>query len=255
MFGHRKLLHHYIYASSVEYLQTANEFEAGSLKRLEYSAMAKNQLNYLSQVKQLYVEMFDSFRNEGVSDAEVNELKTDFFSQFNSSEFASKMTEAEILHAESKYEECAQIYEDLLNKLGSDPHNYKCTILNDVAHTYFALKDYEKTIDVANKGLSIPYLSNCTEANSKAIFTRKLFTLISKSLFHLERYDEAIVMMEKVIDINRSYDTVYDNLIKIYIAKGDIDNAKNVIQKAIFYETPWKDDTSKKHLDWLAQFT
>ena len=106
--------------------------------------------------------------------------------------------------------------------------------------------------------LNLPYLTNTVGArvgDSKAVFTRKLSTLISKCFYHLERYDEAVIGFERVIDINRTFDNTYDMLIQIYIAKGDIEKAKNVIHKAMCYETPWNDHVRQKHLDTLAQFS
>ena len=69
----------------------------------------------------------------------------------------------------------------------------------------------------------------------------------SRALYELRKYDEAIEYGKLAIELNRSLPGVHKYVALSQKAKGDIDEAKQTMSRAILYEKYWDKDNIQKN--------
>lgn len=77
---------------------------------------------------------------------------------------------------------------------------------------------------------------------------RKIFSGLSRCLYHLKDYKRAIDAAEAAFSMNRHFPGVHRLIALPLLAQGKIDEAKETIGRAILYEAPWDDDAIDSNL-------
>ena len=75
----------------------------------------------------------------------------------------------------------------------------------------------------------------------------------SRALYEIGKYDEAIEIGNAAMESIRSYPGVHKYIALSHKAKGDIDEAKKTISKAILYEEHWNKDNLQKNKELLRE--
>ena len=76
---------------------------------------------------------------------------------------------------------------------------------------------------------------------------------LSRALFELHKYEEAIEFGNTAILLNRSCDGVHRYVALSQKALGDIDEAKKTMSRAILYEEHWEKDNMQKNKELLRE--
>lgn len=131
----------------------------------------------------------------------------------------SKIEEGIQLHDEGKFREAIEIYEEILKE---NPDNIFA--LHELAYSYFAIQEYEKSTTIAMKG---------TEYFSDVL--AQFYVLAGNGFDEQGKVDEAIELYQKAIEIQPLNYLTYYNLSIALMNKGNIEEAKINLLKALKY--------------------
>lgn len=75
---------------------------------------------------------------------------------------------------------------------------------------------------------------------------REIFMGFSRCFYEEGAYDEAISLGEGAIEMNRHFPGVHKYVALAYRAKGCLEEARNVMSRAVLYETPWDENNMEE---------
>ena len=261
----RPALHHYIYASAADFLRRAKELEKGSPERAEMCEMTKTQLAYLPSVRQLFLELFESFRalpGAGVDDADIDQMIVSFQSQYNSVDIVSQMTQGEVHMCEGDFARATHVLERLLTTSSSRAiervvPKSRGSLHLLLAEALFETGDYEKAQRYAQEAAVAEgsgFDDMGREIHESAVNQRKIMHVLGKCSYHLGELDKAVEILELSLHTNRYYEDIYQDLAKCYEALNEMDNARLVMEKAVKYQLPWQPEIRERNKQQLAKY-
>jgi len=84
---------------------------------------------------------------------------------------------------------------------------------------------------------------------------RQCYMNMTKCFYYLQDYTRAIAAGELACHMNRHYQGVHEYIAKANIARGDVAEARRIMQRAALYETPWDTDNIEKQLVLLNEIS